>query len=380
MVVVSHPHGCYKHVSFCKCHEDDNTYNESVCPGCSGAYVLTLKSEGQIESLNDELNIKSSSPTIEANTLTLKSEGQIESPNDELNIKSLSPERYIEEKNEIFIRKESESSNHDLTSVICANKLHHSKFIELNADLLLYLPACYQHNEITDLIFSLADLTVMVEVYCVDESNIIYQGTGKVDSVRFFKDESCKNFVTCTNTDSLCYCSKCSKSESSCQEGGEFTVLTSSALLVEKRRQSKSFKCTLFYDDEQKQKAKVIYGDRIEVNSDNTGIGKFVCKTCDIDLLTSLRLMIGKFAENWKRAFEKYFQTVKSNKERLLIFVFHPHSCKKYVSIGRWKRDNEHKRYNHDAASCPGSSGAYLLIPNFDAANESFSSAGQITL
>ncbi|BFZ24117.1 hypothetical protein BsWGS_27156 [Bradybaena similaris] len=55
------------------------------------------------------------------------------------------------------------------------------------------------------------------------------------------------------------------------------------------------------------------------------------------------------------------------DKQPLLFIVSHPHGCSKQISIGHWTSAREHFssriRFTYTTATCPGSSGASIYLP-----------------
>ncbi|KAI8776220.1 hypothetical protein BgiBS90_023376, partial [Biomphalaria glabrata] len=302
--------------------------------------------------------------------------------------------------------KDVSGTGHDVTT------LDHRKFIPVKDLLLTHLPACYQHDDMSNLIKSLADITVKISVNNVvrmrnhfwdtvqrpelarvdttvlpgsinstttmlsdtmsydfvslssaedgktpegmsnDISSDVVLGSGKVDDV-FFR----------TSADGPCPCHK------KCQEWGEIRVLTSSKLMYDDD-DAKHFVCTFFYDDEeQMDQLKYARGDRIVLRDLKKDVCMFVCVTCDVELVRTLEGMLDKFEQSWENAFDKYVDSVKWENERLTVIVSHPHGFKKHISLGKALTPNDEssvKQIAYDNPTCKGSTGAYVLIPDFN--------------
>jgi hypothetical protein len=253
----------------------------------------------------------------------------------------------------------------------------HQKLITAKELSLTDLPPCYQHSsEMLNLIKSLADLTVKIEVKGVSEqrkqywANVESQkvidnlrpldimfGSGKVDDVLF-----------CTEKDSQCPCTECLKCPQT--KWGEILIVTSAQLLYDDD-DAKHFSCTLFYDDDQQMSTlKYVTGDRVVTRKLERDLCMFICATCDLNLLHKLESMLDRFEQCWEDAFEKYVHGgVKWVDERLIVTVSHPYGGRKYVSLGKKKSetdDSANKAINYDTPTCKGSTGAYVLVPDFD--------------
>ncbi|KAH9489431.1 hypothetical protein Btru_037702 [Bulinus truncatus] len=76
-----------------------------------------------------------------------------------------------------------------------------------------------------------------------------------------------------------------------------------------------------------------------------------------------------KFVSNWEEAFDR-FEYVDSSVERLAVIVSHPHGCRKHILVGQWSKCYNVNKcltgYKYTTPTCPGSLGAFVLIPSFD--------------
>ncbi|KAK0046770.1 hypothetical protein Bpfe_023794 [Biomphalaria pfeifferi] len=250
----------------------------------------------------------------------------------------------------------------------------HQKHVPVNDFSLEDLPVCYQHAEMFDLIRSLADLTVKIEVKGVGKRRKQYWsaaqrtcvvkdlgkgevmfGSGKVDDV-FFRTEK----------DGQCPCDECLICPK--KEWGEIRILTSAQLLYDDE-DAKHFSCTLFYDDDQQIDVRYIRGHRVVVRNVERDLLMFMCSTCDLDLIRKLEGMLDRFEACWENAFDKYVHTVQWDSERLVVIVSHPYGGKKHVSLGKKSYGIEvkpSKGINYDTPTYQGSAGTFVLIPDFD--------------
>ncbi|KAK6959444.1 hypothetical protein BgiMline_036938 [Biomphalaria glabrata] len=83
--------------------------------------------------------------------------------------------------------------------------------------------------------------------------------------------------------------------------------------------------------------------------------------------------MVDAFISSWEKAFDHYYEDEIFAQEKLAVIVSHPHGYHKHISIGQWEENfletgNETvlKRFTYDTPTCPGSAGAYVLIPDFN--------------
>ncbi|XP_013090671.2 uncharacterized protein LOC106074446 [Biomphalaria glabrata] len=262
-------------------------------------------------------------------------------------------QNYYKAEHDIFVQKDMDTLLTPLQNVECGKETDHNRFKVLDKFSIQDLPICYQHEEMYNLIKSLADLTVMIQLPWTEKNGFFCQGTGKISDV----------FI-CTAENRPCCCRKCKVSQTPSMQWGQVEIVTS-ANLLSSCKDVTNYKCTLFYDNEHSNEdVKFLYGVEYVSRSTKRDICKFMCITCDMDLLKKLDAYVDAFVDNWSAALEKYFSTVKSAEERLLVMVSHPHGCKKHISLGKWSKLKPHVQY--DAATCPGCSGSYLLIPNFD--------------
>ncbi|KAK0046746.1 hypothetical protein Bpfe_023770 [Biomphalaria pfeifferi] len=303
-------------------------------------------------------------------------------------------------------------------SSINQNASSQQKLIPVKDFLLTHLPPCYQHVEMLSLIKSLVDITVKIEVNDVgqerkqfwdgvqtpvltsksldtmdvpgsaegdpknastrktentfNECSILHSKedvhdfTGSSDGIRLSDVVlgSGKVDDVFIRTDGPCPCHK------KCQEWGEIRVLTSAKLMYNDD-DAKHFVCTFFYDDDDKRmdQLKSARGDRIVLRDLEKDVCMFLCVTCDVELVRTLEGMLDKFEQSWENAFDKYANTVKWESERLTVIVFHPLGLKKHISVGRVltsKYAHSEKTIQYDTPTCKGSTGAYVLIPDFD--------------
>nr|KAI8752334.1 hypothetical protein BgiMline_015052 [Biomphalaria glabrata] len=264
----------------------------------------------------------------------------------------------------VDIKLENSTQPKTLASFECKHYPGHVGFVEVTDFCTNHLPSAYQHKEMVELIETLAKLTVKIEVKTVMEemnsSSEIVLGSGKVDEVFFRtqKDGSCK-----------CVCETCRTKKR--ERWGEIRILTS-AQFAYNDSDAKEINCIFFYDDEsRKDQCKYLSGDNIVVLNKEKDICMFMCVTCDIDFLKTLDTLLDTFVANWRAAFDKYVSTVRWEETKLCVIVSHPHGCIKHVSIGKFLGNEEHmKRIRYDTPTCPGSIGAFVLVPDFDVQDE----------
>ncbi|KAK6973515.1 Transcription elongation factor SPT6 [Biomphalaria glabrata] len=218
---------------------------------------------------------------------------------------------------------------------------------------LIQLP----NDDILALIKSVAELAVVVHVPVSKQAGLYWQGTGKVEEVFIFKENT------------QCRCMKCKASGNPSKEWGKVMIATSTKLLTACKYVTE-IKCTLFHDSEEGE-ATLDYLNGDAYTSNEWGVCKFFCYTCDMDLLNKLDAYLDVFEDKWIIAFAKYYKTIKSAEEKFLVMICHPHACKKHVSIGTWSKLRPFVTF--DAATCPGCEGSFLVIPCFDVDEDDFS-------
>ncbi|KAK6973513.1 hypothetical protein BgiMline_024734, partial [Biomphalaria glabrata] len=256
----------------------------------------------------------------------------------------------------ICYQTHSDVNKTPLSSVVCEKNTDHSLFKDLGSLSVEHLPKSYQQEDILALIKSVADLAVVIHVPVLNQAGLYWQGTGRVEDAFIFKENT------------ICQCKKCQLSGNPSKAWGKVQIVTSTKLPTACRYVD-NIKCTLFHDDEGKtENLAYLFGDAYIFNEG--GVCKFYCYTCDMDLLNKLDAYLDTFESKWTSAFVKYFETVKSAEERLLVMICHPHGCKKYVSIGKWCKLRPSVKF--EAASCPGCEGSFLLIPNFDVNDDDY--------
>ncbi|KAI8780859.1 uncharacterized protein LOC106059978 [Biomphalaria glabrata] len=244
-----------------------------------------------------------------------------------------------------------------LNTIACENASDHSKFKDMKTLSLNDLPKTYQNDDILALIKSVAELAVVVHVPVSKQAGLYWQGTGKVEEVFIFKENT------------QCRCMKCKASGNPSKEWGKVMIATSTKLLTA-RKYVTEIKCTLFHDSEEGE-ATLAYLNGDAYTSNEWGVCKFFCYTCDMDLLNKLDAYLDVFEDKWIIAFAKYYKTIKSAEEKFLVMICHPHACKKHVSIGTWSKLRPFVTF--DAATCPGCEGSFLVIPCFDVDEDDFS-------
>ncbi|KAH9525848.1 hypothetical protein Btru_002555 [Bulinus truncatus] len=91
------------------------------------------------------------------------------------------------------------------------------------------------------------------------------------------------------------------------------------------------------------------------------------CFTHNVQLVDELKQTIEDVEEKQKTLYPR----LKDNADRLVIMIGHPHGGDKMVSLGKWNRRVTQKeirssqnwcQYDHNAPTCPGSSGSPVLI------------------
>ena len=248
------------------------------------------------------------------------------------------------------------------TWMACKKHPGHVKFIPYPEFRLENLPGVVRTPERFDCVRNMADRTVRLRVgYTCKErpndfpfanlggSHIEHTGTGWVEDVHKHRGSTCP-------------CPKCLKSSSPHQNSYEIIVHTASHV-VYNTEEARETQVDFFHDDErsmQMGKTKTVWGldifDR-DPSSDNCYLR---CITHDADLAKKLGCK-GKVAvpyeiEPWR---------VMPRFGDVCVIVSHPHGKPKMVTVGQTETSlNDHEKYRvtYTTETCPGSSGAPVVL------------------
>ncbi|KAH9494954.1 hypothetical protein Btru_020675 [Bulinus truncatus] len=184
-------------------------------------------------------------------------------------------------------------------------------------------------------------------------------GTGKVERVKIKSERKgqCQ-----------CPCDTCKISPA--KEWGKIAILTG-AQVAFGSTDAKHLVCSFFYDnDDQMDNIQHVQGCEILGYNEETDLCMFTCVTCDMNLVKLINDKVEKFVCSWKEAFRKYVNTVKWEVEKLVVIVSHPYGRRKHISIGKRTDSKEDQKITCTNPSCPGSVGAFVLIPNFNVVDD----------
>ncbi|KAH9496456.1 hypothetical protein Btru_010904 [Bulinus truncatus] len=268
---------------------------------------------------------------------------------------------------------------------VCQKNPGHQTFIPLHDFQLSHLPEGYRDTDLFDLMRSLADLTVRVNVTATSpyrprfwpDTRVCYpfnnsskqcfarSGSGMVWRVtKYTADVS--NEKKAANCKS-CPCVKCQQSESPSQEWAEVVIFTATHV-VYNDFEARNTTCRLFYDarDSPLVTLKSFAVHNVNAEADRS---ELKCVTCDAGLIGKLLLLRRTFDELWLKVYAKF--RASRDEDRLTFIVSHPHGCHKQISIGQWVhrhqvgKDRSSSRFTYTTPTCPGSSGAPVYLPGY---------------
>ncbi|KAI8786426.1 hypothetical protein BgiBS90_013784, partial [Biomphalaria glabrata] len=276
------------------------------------------------------------------------------------------PEVQVLEKNQVQEIKNTFSA--------CKKNPNHTQFISLNNFGLKHLPSSCRGDDLHELIKAVSRLTVRIAVENVSHQRPQFWLDGqRLPGYRVrFGSGRIEHVTRCTGSrNNACPCKECRVSLSPKQSWGLVRVSTATHVVFDDL-EAKHTTCRLFYDNETSPVVdlEVIKVDTSDVKSD---VCKLICVSCDMSLVTQLEQMVDSFISSWEKAFDHYYEDEIFAQEKLAVIVSHPHGYYKHISIGHWKENfletgNETvlKRFTYDTPTCPGSAGAYVLIPDFN--------------
>ncbi|XP_059168166.1 uncharacterized protein LOC131950136 isoform X1 [Physella acuta] len=398
IIIISHPHGMPKHISFGKPthqHTKDESmftlselkYNTATCPGSSGAPVLKLNDT--FRGRHSNLIITSFHIHSGANSGGLNFSGVAATPTlydknipvDFLDLKELNPtvtdENNGDQQDVDFDENKHENDLHT-TTVDCRKNPGHPEFIPVYNFTIEHLPPGYQNDDIFSYIKTLSDLTGRVTAkfsslnrpryvegsrdpypcYNVRGQHRLRTGSGFIVSVSRQDCNHDPNSRTCP-------CHECENSDTPAKVYYLINVQTAAHVVFDTSEARQSV-VRLRYDDEYSPVVKVC-GVRVTDKNvaKDTSLVQFV--THDLDLGLELSQLLTRLHEREQHIKELFTM---SEIDKLTIIVSHPHGGFKQISVGQWVHkesitstlDHEHTRYTYTTCTCPGSSGAAVFI------------------
>ncbi|KAI8779168.1 hypothetical protein BgiMline_020482 [Biomphalaria glabrata] len=279
----------------------------------------------------------------------------------------------------------SEGSEADLHRHLtkCKKNPGHSEFIPIDKFNINHLPERHRDSDLYDVIQSVADLTVRINVEMVSvnrpklwpNSNVpypLYQlrgktncrtGTGMVCSVEQYTTGCSKNGRKHLMEYKTCRCSTCQQADVPSSVWWDVVVKTAAHVVFDKTEAQHSA-CRLFYDS---QDSPCVILDNLSYATSSLNIEEDWCNvsymTCDTKLADKLQQLVQQFDNNWRRVRDKYW--ISRDEIKLNFIVSHPHGCTKQVSIGHWvdkqSVGENIYRFTYTTCTCPGSSGAKIF-------------------
>ncbi|XP_013083124.1 uncharacterized protein LOC106068335 [Biomphalaria glabrata] len=252
----------------------------------------------------------------------------------------------------------------------CNKNPGHTDFIPVRKFSLKDLPEPYRFDDVFDYINVLSDLTVRVHVQhgCAARSDNPFKGkarfrtgTGKVSNVCKYVDGLDKYERQNVNN-RKCPCPKCQPSDTPSHVWWEITIETAAHVVSE---ETDTAKVTLrfFFDSED---SRFVVLDHVSISefSKERDRCQIKCVTCDESIGKRLEDLNEKIDDLWRTTYYKYSSL--KDVDRLAIIISHPHGCAKQISIGRWTSRTKvgecYSQFTYTTCTCPGSSGAYVLL------------------
>jgi hypothetical protein len=230
----------------------------------------------------------------------------------------------------------------------CTKNPGHVDFIPIQELNIAHFPERYQDEDLLQTVKLLGDLTVKVTVLSAKTKT----GSGKV------------RYISKSNLNGVCPCSKCCKAVKPNTTWWEIVVLSSSCV-VANDEEAKNSKCRLFYDNTDCPYVHIDVLKKISKKyTGESGICSLICVTCDEDLAQSIEMKLERFTTLYETTFDKFWEV--ENPEKLVVIVSHPHGAHKKVSIGKILKkitfSDGYSSISYSTNTCPGSTGAFLYI------------------
>lgn len=253
----------------------------------------------------------------------------------------------------------------------CDKNPGHSRFIPAADFSAKDLPDPYRNDpDVVNFIRAQAELTVRVtstftsdqrpEGYAFHKysgKKLLRVGTGFIQYVYYNEGRS---------TDP-CPCPECKATPNPKMDWAKAKVRTATHVVFDKSEALNTVVELFFDKNNEKEKIHHMYGETVRFGAIQGDWCDMRVVTHDLDLCQRLKDTWGR----WRWLETKINQKYKdSDIHRLAVVVSHPHGCNKQVSIGRWKERAvidrcpgwENCVYTYDSPTCPGSSGAPVLL------------------
>ncbi|XP_059168146.1 uncharacterized protein LOC131950124 [Physella acuta] len=401
VVVISHPHGMEKHISFGSCSENELNfkkdsifilnqleYDAPLCDGCAGAPVIKL---------NDSFTKRHSTHIIAEFLLHTfsQSEGngnsgwaripmtvaeylhesfhlgfEIHSSNDEIQkdgkkLKSGHGGLEILYDDDIQGKKSS-----------CKKNPSHEHFHPVNSFKELNLPVVSEKRSLIDsCIQTVSELSGRIAV------NYTSHGRPDIDPVTQATFPSCKlkgtkclrygsgtivSLVESDHADFICTCANCKVLKSTDKKSYCIYVQTANHVVFDSSEACES-SFRIGFDDDASPEV-LLHGLRVVESDINTGRSLVLYVTHDVELGIKLSETISCLYSLDRQLYLKF---KRSDDVNLAVIVSHPHGSCKRVSFGKWlhkdirsspRQMNYFIRFIYDTPTGPGSSGGAVLI------------------
>uniref|UniRef100_A0A2C9LKT1 Peptidase S1 domain-containing protein n=1 Tax=Biomphalaria glabrata TaxID=6526 RepID=A0A2C9LKT1_BIOGL len=302
---------------------------------------------------------------------------------------------------ETFVASDKEGEALNKRKEPCKKNPGHPKYIPVETFSKEHLPKRYRDPDLYELVKSIADLTVRVEVkvtspkrpkfwpgtdvaYPFSESTgdqSLRMGSGQMSVFKLI--DGCGYDALGVQYNALgakyerryktCPCKNCLVSENPSRVWWEIIVLTAAHVVYDETEASAT-SCRLFYDKEDSPlvRLETMSIEYVNIDRDFCGL-KYA--TCDATLGNRLYALMEHRFEIGKRIWQKYKGR---SLGKFIFIVSHPHGCTKQVSFGKWVKKSKINHYNSDynytkltynTCTCPGSSGAVVHCVGFFGAN-----------
>ncbi|GFO24981.1 hypothetical protein PoB_005148600 [Plakobranchus ocellatus] len=246
----------------------------------------------------------------------------------------------------------------------CTKNPGHANFIPVHELKLDYLPEWCRYQSVLKNVRTIAALTVRLRVFYTSYerpdgysfsqhrgSDVLHTGSAWIGIIQHF-----------TGT---CQCPECANSSSPFKNYYIIHIHTA-CHVVYNTEEAKSTKVDVFYDDEAamaESRTKTLTGLSVICKEELRDICIFGCATHDKTLVKYLRGETRKiehaypYDRLWKVWFRRKWQ-------RLCVVVSHPHGQPKQVTIGEARKLLLvlEENFTYTAETCPGSSGAPVIV------------------
>ncbi|CAG5131291.1 unnamed protein product [Candidula unifasciata] len=385
LFLVSHPHGCRKHISIGHCTGVVNSnpkvvsflYTTASCPGSSGAHIcipyeppnktvdgICYNYSGSHCGSYDEQSV--------TNYCQVKREYKKKKSN--LTVKTLAQETGSWENNFHCTDKEDLRKRHDN----CQKNPGHQNFFPADQFSQDNLPPCYRADEMFNLIRVLSDLTVRLSVSYVSEgrpetvpgTDIPYPWYNHRGSKQLRMGSGGIRRVTIISEH--CHCKECQISPTPETEFA-YIYIESSAHFVHDQMEAEHTTCHLFFDSGETPAlcSNVVTLTDMEYYYPKEGSGLFSLRymTHNMDLARKLVRKVDKSNECFCLLKEVFWNMDYGDEQKqeipLFVVVSHPHGCAKQIGIdycNNYNTDTNKNNCPFAHISCEGSGGASVIV------------------